>query len=88
MTVSPETIEALRITLQQLEHSPDPDFDLDAIAQLKQILVKRIAELEIQLALSGSGAQAAVTETSASVPSMSGSPAVLQVLDASSQKLN
>lgn len=70
MAVSPAIIEALRITLQQLEHSPDPDFDSDAVAQLKHILLRRIGQLEAQHALSGNGTSAAITEAPASVPSM------------------
>jgi hypothetical protein len=53
MTLRPprETVESLRLTLQSLEQSADPTSNPDEVAELKQILLKRIADLEILDAL-------------------------------------
>jgi hypothetical protein len=41
-----ETIESLRLTLATLEQSADPSGDAQVIAELKRILLARIADLE------------------------------------------
>jgi len=47
---SAETIEVLRRTLLQVEQQLDPVFDAASIAELKRIVLQRIAELEIEQA--------------------------------------
>ena len=42
-----DTLESLRVTLQQLEQTADPARDADSMAQLKRVLVNRIADLEL-----------------------------------------
>ena len=46
-----ELIESLRLTLQRLEQSADPAGDLQETAELKRILLARIADLEVVSAL-------------------------------------
>jgi hypothetical protein len=46
-----ETVESLHATLQKLEMSADPGEDEAAKAELKRILLHRIAELEVIKAL-------------------------------------
>ncbi len=41
-----ETLDSLRVTLQKLEQTTDPASDGQDVAELKQILLNRIAELE------------------------------------------
>jgi hypothetical protein len=41
-----ETLDSLRVTLQKLEQTTDPASDGHDVAELKQILLNRIAELE------------------------------------------
>jgi len=48
---SQELLTSLRVTLQKLELSTDPDQDQAALADLKTILLNRIAELEVALTL-------------------------------------
>ena len=48
---SRETLESLRLTLQKLEQTADPTSDAQAVAELKRIIVKRIADLEMLDAL-------------------------------------
>jgi hypothetical protein len=43
---SPDTLEFFRIELQKLERAPEPAMDPTAVADLKRLLVVRIAELE------------------------------------------
>jgi hypothetical protein len=43
---SKETLESLRVTLQKLEQTTDSPSNGQDIAELKQILLNRIAELE------------------------------------------
>ena len=43
---SKETLESLRLTLQKLEQSTDSPSNGQDVAELKQILLNRIAELE------------------------------------------
>lgn len=40
------TIEALRLTIHQIEQTTDPSVDAVSVAELKRILLNRIAELE------------------------------------------
>jgi hypothetical protein len=44
-----ETIETLRRTLEQMER--DPRFDTESMAELRRIVVNRIAELEAERVL-------------------------------------
>lgn len=48
MTARPsnETLESLRVTLQRLQQTMDPSADAQSLADLKHILLVRIAELE------------------------------------------
>lgn len=55
---SNNVLESLRVTLQKLEHGLDPIHDAPAMAELKRMLLLRIAELEAVDAL-----QHAVVET-------------------------
>ena len=48
---SQETLESLRVTLHKLEQTTDPASDVQAVAELKQILLNRMAELETLNAL-------------------------------------
>jgi hypothetical protein len=43
----PNTIESLRVTLQEVEQTMDAVYDFADLAELKCILLSRIAELEI-----------------------------------------
>lgn len=43
-----EILEALRVTLQKLESTTDPDRDKDEVAHLRRILLARIADLELR----------------------------------------
>ena len=43
---SNDVLESLRVTLQKLEHGLDPIHDAPAMAELKRMLLLRIAELE------------------------------------------
>jgi hypothetical protein len=57
---SRETIESLRLTLESLEQSTDPGADPGEVAELKRILLARIADLEMLDALQ---AQSSVSKT-------------------------
>jgi hypothetical protein len=46
-----DTIESLRLTLERVEQSIDPSADAQEIAELKRILLARIADLEAVTAL-------------------------------------
>jgi len=52
-----ETLESLRLTLLKVEQSADPEQDAEALAELKRILLQRIAELEAIQALESAAAQ-------------------------------
>jgi hypothetical protein len=58
---SKDVLESLRVTLQKLEHGLDPTHDASAMAELKRMVLLRIAELEAVEAL-----QHAVVETAGS----------------------
>ena len=55
-----ETIDSLRITLQSLEQSAEATSDPEVVAELKRILLRRIADLEMIDAL---GAQSSTSGT-------------------------
>jgi hypothetical protein len=42
---SKDVLESLRVTLQKLEHGLDPTHDASAMAELKRMVLLRIAEL-------------------------------------------
>jgi hypothetical protein len=52
-----ETLDSLRVTLQKLEQTADSVSDGQDVAELKQILLNRIAELETLKALQPPDAQ-------------------------------
>jgi hypothetical protein len=54
-----ETLESLRVTLHKLEQTTDPSSDVQAVAELKQILLNRMAELETLNALAPQQPEAA-----------------------------
>lgn len=54
-----ETLDSLRLTLLKVEQSVEPDKNAETMAELKRILVHRIAELEAIQALESAGAQTA-----------------------------
>jgi len=60
-----ETIEYLRLTLGSLENETSPNADARALAELKQILLARIADLEVVDALN---AESSVSEGPGDVP--------------------
>ena len=41
-----ETLESLRLTLLKIEQNAEPEQDAEALAELKRILLQRIAQLE------------------------------------------
>jgi hypothetical protein len=51
-----ETLESLRLTLLKVEQTAEPDQDREALADLKRILLQRIAELEAVQALESAAA--------------------------------
>jgi hypothetical protein len=60
------TLESLHMTLQKVEQTADPSQDAAAIEELKRIFLRRIAELEAELALDETpDAQATKTPASA-----------------------
>lgn len=65
-----ETLESLRITLQKLEQSSDPASDGHDVAELKQILLNRIAELETLQALHPEMAEVTQAPASSALPSI------------------
>jgi hypothetical protein len=46
----PDTIESLRVTLQEVERTMDAVHDSADLAELERILLDRIAELELEQA--------------------------------------
>jgi hypothetical protein len=52
-----ETLESLRLTLLKIEQSAEPDQDAEALADLKRILLQRIAELEAIEAIESGAAE-------------------------------
>jgi hypothetical protein len=63
-----DTVESLRLTLQRLEQFSDPAHDAEAKAQLKRILMIRIANLEALEALRAETLGPAAKETARSSP--------------------
>jgi hypothetical protein len=59
---TPATLESLRVTLQKLEQTAA--IAPDDIAELKRILLQRIAELELQFAIAPGQPQPAPTPVS------------------------
>jgi hypothetical protein len=52
-------LESLRLTLLKVEQSADPEQDAEALAELKRILLQRIADLETIQALESAAGQTA-----------------------------
>lgn len=65
-----ETLESLRITLQKLEQTSDPASNREDVAELKQILLNRIAELETLQALHPEEPEAAQPPAPSDLPSI------------------
>jgi len=61
-----EKVESLRVTLNRLEQNAEPDGDAANLAELKRILLKRIAELEAEQALKSN--PPAVPDAAALIP--------------------
>jgi hypothetical protein len=82
MTARPskETLESLRVTLQRLEQTIDPSADAQSLADLKRILLGRIAELEALNAL-----LPAASETHASAAPASETGVALEPVQESNQ---
>jgi len=57
-----QTLESLRLTLQNLEQSADSTSDPQELAELKGILLRRIADLELLDALSSQSAASPVSD--------------------------
>jgi hypothetical protein len=57
-----ETLDALRLTLLQVEQNAEPGTDPESLAELKRILLSRIGELEAIQALE-SASEASTTES-------------------------
>jgi hypothetical protein len=53
------TLESLRLTLLKVEQSAEPEHDAEALAELKRILLHRIAELEAMQAIESAAAPTA-----------------------------
>jgi hypothetical protein len=58
-----ETLESLRLTLLKVEQSAEPEQDREALAELKRILLQRIAELEAVQALEIQALESAAVQT-------------------------
>lgn len=69
---SRETIESLRLTLQNLEQSAGAAADAEGAGELKRILLARIADLEVLDALHGQSAAAGNTPDGANALSAVG----------------
>jgi hypothetical protein len=65
-----ETLESLRITLQKLEQTSDPASNREDVAELKQILLNRIAELETLHALHPEEPEVAQAPATSDLPSI------------------
>jgi hypothetical protein len=59
MTLRPtdEALESLRVTLNRLEHTANPDQDADSMAAFKRILLNRMADLELAASLAPGDAE-------------------------------
>jgi len=64
-----DTIESLRLTLQRFEQSSEPEQDQEARAEIKRILLVKIANLEALEALKAGAAQASAENPRPSPPS-------------------
>ena len=69
---SKETLESLRVTLQKLEQTTDSPSNGQDIAELKQILLNRIAELEALSAMGPAEAESAPSSPSDLPPLVKG----------------
>jgi len=58
-----ETLESLRVALLKVEQTAEPDHDREALADLKRILLQRIAELEAVQALEVQALESASSPT-------------------------
>ena len=67
---SRETLESLRVTLHKLEQTTDPASDGQDVAELKQILLNRIAELETLNALQPADAEPAIASAPSDLPQL------------------
>jgi hypothetical protein len=65
-----DTLRSLRITLQKLEQNFDPDGDASAMAELKRILLNRIAELELVGTLESRNGDQADTSDPSELPAL------------------
>ncbi len=65
-----ETLESLRVTLHKLEQTTDSASDGQDVAELKQILLNRIAELETLNALSPADPEPAAASASSDLPQL------------------
>jgi len=65
-----ETLESFRVTLQRLEQASDLAADRQDIAELKQILLNRIAELETLNALRPQPAEAEKARPLSDLPAL------------------
>ena len=94
MTVrsSRETLESLRVTLQKLEQTTDATADGRDVAELQQILLNRIAELEALNALQPAGADTSNVSAPSDLPHLAAvteEEATKDVMDTMSlEKLN
>jgi hypothetical protein len=59
-----ETLESLRLTLLKIEQDAEPEQDAEALAELKRILLQRIAELEAIQVLEIQAVESADAQTS------------------------
>jgi len=65
-----ETLESLRVTLQKLEQDKDPASNRQDVAELKQILLNRIAELDTLQALHPEEEEVAQAPATSDLPSI------------------
>lgn len=70
-----ETLESLRITLQKLEQTNDPASNRQDVAELKQILLNRIGELETLQALHPEEIEVAPALATSDLPSIAAAEA-------------
>jgi hypothetical protein len=67
-----ETLESLRLTLLKVEQTAEPDQDIEALADLKRILLQRIAELEAVHAIEVQAIEVRALESAAALQSAPG----------------
>lgn len=76
-----ETLESLRLTLLKIEQSAEPEQDAEALAELKRILLHRIAELEAIQALEIQALESADAQTSEKTGSADLVPSTSVIVD-------